>query len=121
NVFCSNGKSGITIADLNFVPLSGATVVKNPPDSTSGREVWAVMNGGSNLIFRDNTISNFTDGLFVELDGKTGTSISFLNNGVNLADRAPLIGGMPSGGNAAFTVVNCGSPNCTPGAASMTD
>jgi hypothetical protein len=120
NVFCSNGKSGIIIADLNFVPLSGVTVVKNPPDTNAGREVWAVKNGGSDLLFHDNTISNFTDGFFVELDGAVGSNVFFHNNGVNLADRFPLCGTMPCGGNAAFTVVNCGSSGCTPGPASLT-
>ena len=131
NVFCSNGKNGITIADLNFVPFSGVTVVKNPPDSSAGREVWAVKSGGLDLIFRDNTVSNFTDGLFVELDGMPGGNVSFLNNGVNLADRFPLCSVpqpppappvvMPCGGNAALTVVNCGSTNCTPTSTSMTN
>ena len=120
DVFCSNGKSGITIADLNFVPLSGQTVVKNPPDTNAGREVWGVKNGGTELLFHDNTISNFTDGLFVELDGTTGSNVFFHNNGVNLADRFPLCGTMPCGGNAAFTVVNCGSTGCTNASASLT-
>jgi hypothetical protein len=102
-VFCSSGASNITIADLNFVPLSGLTVVKNPPDSSSGREVWAVKNGGSSLIFHDNTVSNFTDGLFVE---GGGSDVHFLNNGVNLTDRYPLCSGIVCGGNAAFTVAH---------------
>ena len=109
NVFCSSGKDFITIADLNFVPFSGVTVVKNPPDPSSGREVWAVKNGGSTLIFRDNTVSNFTDALFVE---GGGSFLHFLNNGVNLADRYPLSCTCSNnvmcscGGNAAFTVAH---------------
>jgi hypothetical protein len=98
NVFCSSGKLNITIDELNFIPLSGQTVVKNPPDSSSGREVWAVMNGGSALHFQYNTVSNFTDGLFFE---GSGSDIDFSNNGVNLADR----NGPSLGQNAAFTTL----------------